>query len=223
MIERIDLFMDAERARFAPERLRQMNLDAVSVRTVDRVRQQLERLCEVSPSRAEKKRQVISSAVHEKELLISMLAGYPDRVAQRRERRENFELLLSGGGVAQLSGESVVRKAEFMVAIDAEERQESGNTAGGGGRQRVRNVVRLASAIEVDWLLDLFPNEIKESVEAHWNAPGERVEIISRLTYGQLILDEGRGGKAGGEEASRLLAEAALAEEPRSLHRPRGN
>ncbi|MEJ7711900.1 MAG: hypothetical protein WKF84_19030 [Pyrinomonadaceae bacterium] len=53
MLERVDLFRAAERARFAPERLRQLDLDAVSVRTVDRVRRQLERLCEVELARKE--------------------------------------------------------------------------------------------------------------------------------------------------------------------------
>jgi len=159
----------------------------------------------------------------ERELLISILAGYPDRVARRRTpaaathsaqaigaRQEEAELLLSGGGAALLAPESVVRRAEFLVAVDAEERVE-------GARVRAaKTVVRLASAIEPDWLLDLFADSLSEKVEARWNAQGERVEVVRRLVYDQLTVDEWRGDRAARgergvvEELTRVLVEAAL-------------
>ncbi|MEJ7711901.1 MAG: ATP-dependent helicase C-terminal domain-containing protein [Pyrinomonadaceae bacterium] len=139
-------------------------------------------------------------------MLISVLAGYPDRVARRRA---GAELLLAGGGSAQLAPECVVRQAEFLVAIDAEERPEPG--IGKGARPGAKSIIRLASAIEMDWLLDLFPDEIRESNEAHWSALAERVEAVNRLTYGQLILTESRTGRADEKEAARILAQAALA------------
>lgn len=209
VLELVDLFSEAERARFSPERLRQLNLDAVAVRTVDRARRQLEQLCEVEPMRKNERRESSLAAdtmEREKQLLISVLAGYPDRVARRRA---GAELLLAGGGSAQLAPESVVRQAEFLVAIDAEERPEPG--IGKGARPSAKSVVRLASAIEIDWLLDLFPDEIRESNEAHWSVQAERVEASSRLTYGQLILAESRIKRANEEEAARILAGAALA------------
>jgi len=159
----------------------------------------------------------------ERELLISILAGYPDRVARRRApaaathsaqaigaREDEMELLLSGGGAALLAPESVVRRAEFLVAVDAEERVE-------GARVRAaKTVVRLASAIEPDWLLDLFADSLSEKVEARWNAQGERVEVVRRLVYDQLTVDEWRGDRAARgergvvEELTRVLVEAAL-------------
>ena len=149
----------------------------------------------------------------ERELLISILAGYPDRVARRREsargaQTEGVELLLAGGGAAVLAPESVVRGAEFVVAVDAGERVAG---ASRGGRRAPSTVVRVASAVEPEWLLDLFPERVTEAFEAKWNAEAERVDTVSRLLYDSLVLTETRAAEARGEKVSRALAEAALA------------
>lgn len=146
------------------------------------------------------------STASEAELLISILAGYPDRVARRRAP-ESAELLLSGGGAAALAPESVVRKASFLVAVDAGERR----VAGGGRSGRGGVTVRLASAVEPEWLIVLFADAIAETTEARWNAQGECVEVLTRLVYDKLILEESRADDAGSAEAARLLAERALA------------
>jgi ATP-dependent helicase HrpB len=153
----------------------------------------------------------------ERGLLISILAGYPDRVARRRahaagSREEGAELLLSGGGAAVLAPESVVRRSEFLVAVDAEERGDAGRGRAGASK----TIVRLASAIEPDWLLDLFADTLSEKVEARWNAQGERVEVVRRLVYDRLTVDEWRADKSAredktvDEEVTRVLAGAAL-------------
>ncbi|MDT5157584.1 MAG: ATP-dependent helicase HrpB [Acidobacteriota bacterium] len=230
LLELLDLFSEAEAAGFAAERMRRLGLEPNAVRAVERVSAQLRRLLGRG-SKAEAKEEVKGKAKgemkgetgvslsdeHEQELLISILAGYPDRVARRRavvERRaETTELLLSGGGTAELAPESVVRRAEFLVAVDAEERNEAarGRTDAGRGRTRAaKSVVRLASAIEPDWLLDLFADALVERVEARWNAQAERVEVVRRLFYDQLMLEEWRAEKAEGEEVTRALAGAAL-------------
>jgi ATP-dependent helicase HrpB len=149
----------------------------------------------------------------ERELLISILAGYPDRVARRRPsgdaHERGAELLLSGGGAAELAPESVVRRAEFLVAVDAEERVETSRARAQSARA-AKTLVRLASAVEPDWLLDLFSDALKEKTEARWNAQSERVEVVRRLVYDQLVIDEWRAEKATGGEVTQKLAEAAL-------------
>lgn len=214
LLELLDLFVEAERAHFAPERLRALDLDAGAVRAVDRVRRQLQRLRASATREGRDRRRVELSTAQESELLISILAGYPDRVARRRlnasETREGgAELLLAGGGEATLAPESAVRQAEFLVAVDAGERREAGR--GRRSRGRGETVVRLASAIEPDWLLDLFTDAISETTEAQWNAETERVEVVRRLVYDQLVLDESRVSEAGRPEVTRALSEAALA------------
>jgi ATP-dependent helicase HrpB len=213
LLELLDLFDEAERVDFAPERLRPLGLDAGTVRAVDRVRRQLQRLCESGKERRDRSVRELSST-EESELLISILAGYPDRVARRRpvtDRADEAgaELLLAGGGAASLAPESVVRKAEFLVAVDAGERRETGRRRTGRGRSLT--TVRLASAIEPDWLLDLFADRITETTDAQWNAETERVEVVRRLVYDQLVLDESRRSEAGSPTVTRVLADAALA------------
>jgi ATP-dependent helicase HrpB len=241
LLELLDLFDEAARADFAPARLHVLGLNTAAVRNVDRVRRQLQRVVEgatrtakrdatLTPSRSSSTTtnttgattnatatKVISSVDDEEAaLLISILAGYPDRVARRRETAKDargaieseVEVLLAGGGAAVLAPESVVRRSEFLVAVDAEERRAQ-------GRQRSRGatttVVRLASAIEPEWLIDLFADAITEREEARWDTQSERVEVLSRMLYDGLVLDERRERAPRGAEVARVLAEAALA------------
>jgi len=184
-----------------------MNLDAGAVMAVNRVKRQLAGSRAASRGGAGEKGRAADEA-----LLISILAGYPDRVAKRRSlKSDNRELLLSGGGAAQLSPSSVVGRSEFLVATDAEERRDA--------NQAQARVVRIASRIEPEWLIDLFADQLRETTEAKWNAQSERVEVVERMMYDQLAISESRSsnargnarGAAGQEEAARVLAEAALA------------
>ena len=133
--------------------------------------------------------------------LISILAGYPDRVARRRGPRSRDVVLASGGG-ARLSDASVVREAELLVAIDAEEKREA-------GRPGAQLIVHTASEIEPEWLADLFPDALRETDELRWQ--GERVEAVRRVMYDQLALEERTGPPRDAEAAARLLCEAARA------------
>jgi ATP-dependent helicase HrpB len=191
LLDRLDLFEQAARSNFSGLR----DLDAGAVMAVERVRKQLQRLVE--------KNDAAASKAEESDILISILAGYPDRVARRRSLKSgNAELLLSNGGAASLSTSSVVMKSEFLVAVDAEERRDAGK------------LVRIASAIEPEWLIDLFIDQMRETTECRWNAQTERVEIFKRLLYDKLVIDESRANEADSDEAARILAEAALAAGP---------
>jgi ATP-dependent helicase HrpB len=238
LIELLELFREAEAAGFDAERVRRLGLEPNAVRAVARATRQLRRT--LSRGGAKNERRDTQSASRparvsprhgsagarrgdvsklsdesERELLISILAGYPDRVARRRASKDvrdsSRELLLSGGGTAELAPESIVRGAEFMVAVDAEERGDAASPrAPKSGAGAAKSVVRLASAVEPDWLLDLFADSLAERVEARWNAQGERVDVVRRLVYDQLIIDEWRADRAEGEEVTRALAAAAL-------------
>ncbi len=127
--------------------------DLIDLEAPERARAQIERI--LGASRREPDRDA-----REEALRIAALAGFPDRVAKRRAPGSS-EVLLASGGSAVLSPGSAVRDAQLLVAVDVEERR-------GQGR-----VVRLASAIEPEWLLDLFPGELRESTEVVWDArPG---------------------------------------------------
>jgi ATP-dependent helicase HrpB len=89
-------------------------------------------------------------AMVEAEFLRAVLAGYPDRVAQRRAPGSARLKLASGGG-AVLAAESGVRAGEFLVAIDARRRDVRGHRSGTTADDET--VVRMASIVERDWLV----------------------------------------------------------------------
>ncbi|HEY1336948.1 MAG TPA: helicase-related protein, partial [Bryobacteraceae bacterium] len=112
-------------------------------------------------------------------LLMSVLAAFPDRVARRRQ---GDELLLAAGGAAQLATFSTVTGSEFLVAVEAEDRSD-----------RNLPLVRLASAIEPEWLLDLFPERVQETTQLEWNRAAERVEAVTALMFDRIVIESRRG------------------------------
>jgi ATP-dependent helicase HrpB len=127
-------------------------------------------------------------------LLISVLAGFPDRVARRRAGKQ---VLLSNGKSAEVAG--AAPRYEFMVAVDAEDRKD-----------KPMPVVRMTSRIEPEWLIELFPQRVRERAEVTWTRTGERVEAVSALLYDDLVIEETRGALPDPEAAAELLAQKAL-------------
>lgn len=179
---------------------RAAGLEAGALNSVDRVRKQLLRLADTQQPKPS------SDQGREDAVLRAILASAPDRVARRR-RPKSPELVLSGGGSATLDPTSVVHDAELMVAVDAEERR--------GGV-----FVRLASQVEPEWLLDLFPDDLGELDAHRWNDDAQRVERVTRMTYGQVVLEETRQPAPASDETSRVLAEAAVAAGPTTFVSP---
>ncbi|HWE23835.1 MAG TPA: ATP-dependent helicase C-terminal domain-containing protein, partial [Myxococcales bacterium] len=176
----------AEPAATGPSDLSDLEAD-------ERIRRQIEELLGAARREPDPHRR-------EEALRIAALAAFPDRVAKRREAGKS-EVLLASGGSATLAAESAVREAELLVAVDVEERR---------GRGRL---VRLASAIDPEWLLDLFSGDLHETAELQWDEPRGRAVVVSRLKYGALVLTEQRRPP---DEPERARAEALLAAHVRS-------
>jgi len=98
-------------------------------------------------------------------LLISVLAAFPDRVARRRNGNQ---VLLSSGASAEVAGDPP--RYEFMVALDAEDRKE-----------KPLPLVRMTSRVEPEWLIDLFPDRVREQSDVIWNRAASRVDAVSRV------------------------------------------
>ncbi|MGF1465900.1 MAG: ATP-dependent helicase HrpB [Sandaracinaceae bacterium] len=131
----------------------------------------------------------------EEALQLAALAGFPDRVAKRR-RPGGREVVLAGGGTAELTDDSTVEVAEWLVALD-------------GSAQRGRVRVRLASAIEPEQLIELFGDRVEERRVTRFDPDLERVVATAELAYDGLVLDASRS-EPGDEEAARVLTEAVL-------------
>ena len=154
-------------------------------------------------------REELSADARDERLRMALLMGYPDRVGRLRRptndtRRSEREVLFAGGGTAALSPESGIGAVDLVVAIDAEERTDGART---------RTLVRAASAIEADWLLDRFTDRIDDRMDVEWNASAERAEVVRRLLFEGLALEEKAARPEGSALtlASRELARAARA------------
>lgn len=176
-------------------------LDAGAMASVERVQRQLSRLVDANRAQAPR-----TQAEHETALLRAVLAGYPDRVAKRR-RPKAPDVVFAAGGSGTLDAASVVHDAELLVAVDAEERR--------GGV-----VVRLASAIEPEWLLEASSDDLGEVDALSWNADARRVDRVTKLTWGAVTLEETRQPAPPSPEVSALLAEQALAAGPAAFVDP---
>lgn len=121
--------------------------------------------------------------VDERAFCRAIFAGYPDRVAKRREPRSSNVLLSTGAG-ATMGRESGVQ-SEFMVAVDV-----------------TNEVIRIASAIERDWL---EPTSV-ETVH-RFDAASRSVKALLVKRYGAIVLSE-HPTTPDAETAARLLGDA---------------
>ncbi len=197
-----DAFEMAEEERFSAHRLRSLGLDMTRALAVQRTQMQFRRLTD---RRSNQGIQNLSPDAREREQLIAILSGFPDRVARVRRPehatgRSGRELVFATGGTAVLSESSLLADVEFAVAVDVEERTE--------GRQS-KTRVRMASEIESDWLLDLFMDAMSDTTETAWNEKAQRVDVVRRLSYEGLVLEESRSTSGDPTQMSRRLAEAA--------------
>jgi len=71
-------------------------------------------------------------------------------------------------------------------------------------------VVRNASSIEPDWLIELFPDRISEMREVRFDPRTKGVEAVESMRFEGLVLDESVTHDGLGAEGAQLLAEAAL-------------
>ncbi len=99
----------------------------------------------------------------------ALLAGFPDRVAMRREPN-SLRLLLSSGTGAVLTKESGMHSGEFVVALDVSGGQEA--------------LVRIASVVEREWLVPTHEDVV------HTIKDNGQVRATKRVWYDHLLLRE---------------------------------
>lgn len=200
LLERLDRFNQARSARFDRGRLRALGVDARAAEAAEKARRQFVGALGGGSGKSNQPRPANAEAV-DSALAMATLTAFPDRVMRRRAPGAS-QAVLALGGVAEVGP---LPPDDVMVAVDAEER-----VATAGKRAGRSVVVRLAVGVRAEWLLDLVPEGMSETDETIWNAISERVEIVGRLCYGSVVLDETRRPAQPSQEASRILAEAAL-------------
>ena len=179
-------------------RRRDHDVDQSSLRQVLKARDELERIgSRLSGSMGVSPVSLKKNSDETPTLLLPLLA-YPDRVCRRRANDPAAGVMVGGGGV-RLAPESVVRRHEFFLALDA--RQDQRNHS----REAIVNV---ASGIEVAWLEAMFPQEIRRERSIVFDPQRERVVGRGVVYYRDLPLREDGDAAIDPAQASKVLAEA---------------
>ncbi|HEY2084117.1 MAG TPA: ATP-dependent RNA helicase [Verrucomicrobiae bacterium] len=131
-----------------------------------------------------------------------VLIGFSDRVAHRLDEGTlRCELVHNRRGV--LARESVVQHAPLFVAAEVREVE--------GKDEEVRTILSLATAIEADWLRELFPDDIQGELKVQFDTTQKRVAAAELSRFRGLALSAKRVEPPPADAAARLLADEVVA------------
>ncbi|HEY2329359.1 MAG TPA: ATP-dependent helicase HrpB [Verrucomicrobiae bacterium] len=131
-----------------------------------------------------------------------ILIGFSDRVTRRMDQGTlRCELVHGRRGV--LARESRVQDSPLFVCAEIREI--------GGRDNEVNTILSLATAIEVGWLRELFPDDIKSDLHVQFDAQQKRVLAAELLRFRDLALAAKRIDPPPADAAARLLADEILA------------
>jgi len=186
----------AVRNQFRLESCRKLGIHMVTARQVAPLLQQFLELA---------KRQgleVTPKEVPDHALQKCILVGFSDRVARRVDSGTlRCDLVHHRRGV--LARESMVQSAPLLVAAEVREVE--------GKEKSVNTLLSLATAIEEQWLRDLFPEDIANQQRVFYDPTTKRVYAEEQLQFRDLSIGARRVDPPPMEEAGRLLAQEVRA------------
>ena len=189
----------ADRNGYSVARCRQFGIPAQSARQVGPLFEQFLTIAkreglDVSEKRAE------SAAIQR-----CILLGFSDHVAHRLDEG-TLRCQLVHGRRGVLARESVVQKSPLLVVTEINEIQS------GTGKGRELNVLlSLATAIQEEWLRELFPRDFTETQAVVYDTTQRRVLAERRKQFRDLVLEAGRSEDVPLDDAARILADEVLA------------
>jgi ATP-dependent helicase HrpB len=131
-----------------------------------------------------------------------VLIGFSDRVAHRLDQGTlRCELVHGRRGV--LARESAVQHSQLFTAAEVREVE--------GKDKEVNTILSLATAIEADWLRELFPEDMQSELHVSFDSTVKRVVAAELLRFRGLALSAKRVEPPPAEAAARLLAEEVIA------------
>ena len=130
-----------------------------------------------------------------------ILIGFSDRVGRMDQGTLRCELVHGRRGM--LARESVVRQNPFVVVAEIREV--------GGHPGEATTILSMATAIEVEWLHELFPDDMRSEVRVTFDSTARRVQAAEILLFRDLALGAKRVDPPPADAAARLLAEEVVA------------
>ena len=131
-------------------------------------------------------------------LLRCLLAGFADQLCLRRDTG-TLECEMTEGRTATLMRESVVQTPLFVAASI---REVSGRSSG------PLTLLGLATAVQREWVEELFPALITRRVEHLFDRTHKRVAAVKLVRFQDLVIHHEHQREADPDAAGRCLAEA---------------
>jgi ATP-dependent helicase HrpB len=127
-----------------------------------------------------------------------VLIAFSDRVARRLDQGTlRCEMVHDRRGV--LARESVVHHSPLFVAAEVREIE--------GRDKEVNTILSLATAIEADWLRELFPEDLRSELKVSFDSTAKRVMAAELSRFRGLALSARRLDPPPADAAARLLAD----------------
>lgn len=162
-----------------------------AVKTVTQVAKQLSSSLRDEPGRLQISSK-LDSDTSDEALLKSLVAGFPDRVAKRRDTVGDKGLMVGGRGV-RIAPKSAVQKSLLFLCVDID----------GAGTDAL---VRQASEVQQEWLP---ASGLRRGDELFFHPGQKQVVARKRVAFDDLILEETPTAIADHQLAANLLFEAA--------------
>ena len=131
-----------------------------------------------------------------------ILLGFSDRVARRLDSNTSRCELVHGRR-GTLARESVVQHSPLLVAAEVREVESKDKS--------VQTLLSLATAIEEEWLRELFPEDIASMPRVFYDAGTKRVYAEEQLRFRDLAIGARRIEPPPADAAAHLLTEEVLA------------
>ncbi len=182
--------------QFRVDACRKLGIHAVTARQVGPLLEQFIRIAE-REGLDTKPREVKDEALQK-----CILIGFSDRVTRRLDEGTlRCELVHNRRGV--LARESVVQHSPLFVPAEIREIE------GRGGE--VNTILSLGTAIETEWLRELFPDDLKSDLHVQFDAQQKRVLAAELLRFRGLALAAKRIDPPPADAAAQILADEILA------------
>ena len=188
----------AEQNAFNTDRCRRLGINAQAARQVGPLHEQFLRIA------AEEGLDVSEKPGANGAVRRCILLGFSDQLAKRIEGSSlRCELVHHRSGT--LARESVVRTPLFVVS-------EAREVQSGGSRDRALNVIlNLATAIQEDWLHELFPQHVEEIRSVVLDPAARRVVCRREKRFRDLVLEQKDTTDPPVDEAAAILAREVAA------------
>jgi len=186
----------ASKNQFRLDACRKLGIHSVTARQVGPLLEQFLRIADREGLDV-KPREVKDEALQK-----CILIGFSDRVARRLDQGTlRCELVHNRRGV--LARESSVQKSPLIVVAEVREVEQRD--------KEMNTILSLATAIETDWLRELFPEDIESDLHVQYDATAKRVQAAELLRFRGLALSAKRVDPPPADAAARILADEIIA------------